>query len=154
MGYLFDCIDGNMARKFNMGSKYGMALDMVSDNITSVSLLLYIIYQRGMNIHIIGLIVVTYLLGICTGINDAISSHNATQSDNFYAKKLNEFKDESYFLADYYLLIIKSMYSNYKFLFPEYNKEKLKTWLKILKEFGPGNFTIFFTYVIYHNFKN
>jgi len=152
IGYLFDCIDGNMARKYNMGSKYGMALDMVSDNITNLSLILYIIYQKGINIYIIGIILFTYLLSICTGINEAISSHNVSKSDNFLAKKQNEFKNESYFISDLYLLIIKSVYYNYKFIFPEYNEEKLKVWLRMLKEFGPGNYAIFITYILYKNF--
>ena len=41
-GYLFDCIDGKLARRYNMGSDFGMALDLVSDNISHLILLLYI----------------------------------------------------------------------------------------------------------------
>jgi hypothetical protein len=43
IGYTLDCVDGNIARKYNMGSKYGMILDMVSDNIVTLSLLIYTI---------------------------------------------------------------------------------------------------------------
>ena len=38
IGYLLDCVDGKMARKYNMTSKYGMALDLVSDNVTNLAL--------------------------------------------------------------------------------------------------------------------
>jgi phosphatidylglycerophosphate synthase len=40
-GYIFDCVDGKMARKYNMGSKYGMALDLVSDNLSHFILIGY-----------------------------------------------------------------------------------------------------------------
>ena len=149
IGYTFDCVDGNMARKYNMGSKYGMALDMVSDNVVSISLLTYTIHQKGINLYIIGIIGLIYLLSISTGINEAIAIHKINNSDNFYAKKLKEFENDSYLLSDVYLLIIKSVYNNYRFLFPTYDEEKLNKWLKVLKEFGPGNCVIITIFVIY-----
>ena len=35
LGYLFDCMDGRMARKYNQGSTLGMILDLISDNLTN-----------------------------------------------------------------------------------------------------------------------
>jgi len=153
IGYLFDCIDGNMARKFNMGSKYGMALDMVSDNVVNIILAFYIIYNKGINVYIAGLLVASYLLGVCTGINEALSSYKTTKSDNFYAKKQKEFEHESYLIADIYLLIIKNIYNNYKILFPTYDENLLNSRLYLLKEFGPGNFAIGMIAMLYFTWK-
>jgi hypothetical protein len=33
------------------------------------------------------------------------------------------------------------------------DEEKLNKWLRVLKEFGPGNFIMVIIYVIYSNFK-
>ena len=34
LGYIFDCIDGRLARKYDLGSSEGAAMDLVSDVIT------------------------------------------------------------------------------------------------------------------------
>ena len=39
LGYFFDCIDGRMARKYNLGSTFGMVLDSSSDIVTNFLLL-------------------------------------------------------------------------------------------------------------------
>ena len=36
INYIFDCADGNMARKYNMESKLGDTLDKVTDSITHI----------------------------------------------------------------------------------------------------------------------
>ena len=153
IGYLFDCVDGNMARKYNMGSKYGMALDMVSDNVVNTALIIYILHQKGLNPSMAVVLILVYLLSISQGINEAVASYKTSKSDNFYAKKQKEFEGEDYLLADMYLSIIDGIYNNYKFLFPTYDEEKLNRWLRVLKEFGPGNFIMVIIYVIYSNFK-
>jgi phosphatidylglycerophosphate synthase len=153
IGYLLDCVDGNMARKYNMGSKYGMTLDMVSDVVLNIALILYIMHKKGLNSYVIALIVLSYMANTYCGINEALITHNTTQTDNFYAKKEKEFENEHYLLADMYLLIMKGIYNNYKFIFPTYNEEKLNKLIRILKEFGPGNFITVVIYVIYSNFK-
>jgi hypothetical protein len=153
VGYLFDCVDGNMARKYNMGSKYGMTLDLVSDVFVLSSILLYILYDKGFNWQVSGIIIIGYLAGICCGINDAITLYNTSKTDNFYAQKQEELKNESYLLADLYLYIMKGEYNNYKLLFPTYDHNTLHKWIRILKEFGPGNAMCIFAYLVYNLYK-
>jgi|TARA_B110000261_G_scaffold1530_1_gene1552 phosphatidylglycerophosphate synthase len=42
IGYLFDCMDGNYARTYNMTSKFGSIYDPVSDHIKSIFLIICI----------------------------------------------------------------------------------------------------------------
>jgi hypothetical protein len=154
MGYLFDCIDGNMARKYKIGSKYGMTLDLVSDSIILSGILLYILYDKGIKWQIILIIILGYLSMIWGGINDAISSYNTYKTDDFYAKKQEELKGESYLLADMYLFQMKNVYNNYKLLFPTYDYDKLYKWITVIKEFGGGgNAICIFSYLMYNLYK-
>lgn len=149
-GYLFDCVDGRMARKYNMGSKYGMALDLVSDNISNLTLFSYLIYTRGFNHwYIYVLAAMTYMMGISYGLNEAITSYKASGSDNFYERKIAELKDETHPIFNLYLIITKMSYSSYRSFFPEYNEEKINKWLSTLKHFGPGNYCLFVAYILY-----
>jgi hypothetical protein len=154
IGYLFDCVDGNMARKYNMGSNYGMALDLILDAIISIIIVCYIFYEKGARWQIIVFIIMGYLIYVWNSINEAIASYNTSKSDNFYAKKQAEFKNESYLLADLYLYNIKNQYDNYKLLFPTYDHDKLHKLITIFKEiFGPGNAMCIFTYLMYNLYK-
>ena len=46
LNYIFDCIDGKMARKYNMGSLFGMQYDAVSDIIGTLFLIMIIIFKN------------------------------------------------------------------------------------------------------------
>ena len=46
VGYYFDCADGNMARKYNMTSKFGDMYDHISD-ISKFLVTIYIIYKTA-----------------------------------------------------------------------------------------------------------
>lgn len=151
LGYLMDCVDGKMARKYNMGSKLGMALDLVSDNFTNAAVIAYITTTHGYLHWYTPLIVfMSYMIGLSYGLNEAISSFEATGNDDFYERRLNELDTESGLIYDLYLLITHGSYSIYKYYFPVYNKEKIEWWLQILKHFGPGNFNIFIIFIIYN----
>ena len=81
-GYILDCVDGKMARKYLMGSDYGMVLDCTSDNISNLCLLAYLICSRKINlkfaIQLSSIFIFIYLLSITHGLNEAISSYEAT----------------------------------------------------------------------------
>ena len=86
LGYLLDCVDGRMARKYNMSSQYGMMIDLVSDNITNLALFSFFIYKHGyLNWFTPLLIFMTYMLGLSYGINEAVASYKATGNDNFFS---------------------------------------------------------------------
>jgi hypothetical protein len=149
-GYILDCVDGRLARKYSMGSDVGMALDCTSDNVSNALLFTYIIFNRPMNwvtggsLSVIALM--SFLLSLSYGLNEAISSMNETGNDNFYEKRVKQLEGKGCGyekgLFSLFLLITKSSYQTYKLFFPEYNKEKIFKWLKILKHFGPGNYCL------------
>lgn len=149
-GYTLDCVDGRMARKYSMGSNIGMALDCTSDNVSNTLLFLYILITRPMNwVTGTSLSVITlmsFLLSLSYGINEAISSKKETGNDNFYERRLKQLYGRSCCyekgLFNIFLFITKSSYQTYKLFFPEYNEEKIFKWLKILKHFGPGNYCL------------
>ena len=84
-GYILDCIDGRMARKYKMGSNIGMALDCTSDNVSNFVLFMYILlyrpdrkYKKLLLIILAGL---SFILSLSYGLNEAIASHKKTKSD-------------------------------------------------------------------------
>jgi len=82
-GYLLDCVDGRMARKYNLGSDIGMALDCVSDNISNLVLFIYILSTRPYNqqtiIFICILFFMSSMLSLSYGLNEAISAYESAQ---------------------------------------------------------------------------
>lgn len=83
----------------------------------------------------------SFLLALSIGLNEANSSINATNNDNFYLKKVIQLKDEckglTGVLYKLYLFINESSYKTYKMFFPLYDQEKIFKWLQVLKHFGP-----------------
>lgn len=143
IGYTLDCVDGRMARKYDMGTKYGMALDLVSDNVSNFALVSFMIRRYGFsNSYLIILSIMTYMISLSYGLNEAIASHKALSNDNFYERRLEELKNEKGILFDLFLFITKMSYNTYRVFFKEYDEDKINNWLKILKHFGPGNYCI------------
>lgn len=161
MGYLLDCVDGKLARKYSMGSNIGMALDMVSDNISNLALFLFIIYNKqlcGTNLVLIILIgFFSFMLSISYGLNEAIASYEVTGSDNFYERRVTQLKEpkknadlNEVLLYDLFLKINQATYKTYKSIFPVYNKNQIDNWLTVLKHFGPGNYCLFISFILYY----
>jgi hypothetical protein len=149
IGYLLDCVDDKMARKYDMTSNFGMALDLVSNNVSNAVLLSFLIQKYGFENHyILLLIFMSYMITISYGLNEAIDSYKKTGSDNFLEKKQKELENEKDILYDLYLLIIKICYQSYKIFFPTYDQKKIFDWLEILKHFGPGNYCLLFSAVL------
>ena len=149
LGYLLDCVDGKIARKYNMGSKLGMALDLVSDNFTNIALIAYITSTKGyFTWYTPVLIFMTYMIGLSYGLNEAIACYKANKNDNFYERRLDELKTESGLIYDLFLLITNGSYNIYKICFPTYDEKRIEKWLAILKHFGPGNFCIAMIFII------
>jgi phosphatidylglycerophosphate synthase len=157
-GYLLDCVDGRMARKYNLGSNIGMALDCVSDNISNFILFIYILSTRPYNQQTIVFMAILFfisgMLSLSYGLNEAVSAYEASKnseciSDNFYKRRVNQLKDTELtntwyetILYSIFLLINKLSYTSYRSYFPEYDKQKIYKKLKTLKHFGPGNYCI------------
>jgi len=150
-GYILDCVDGRMARKYSMGSDVGMALDATSDTVSNIALFAYLIYTNKMNVELfIVLIVFSVLISLAYGLNEAISTHKLTGSDNFYKRRVDQLKDkkDNRLLYDMFLDVTNSSYKTYKSFFPEYDEEKIHYWLSTLKEFGPGTYCALVTVML------
>ena len=149
-GYILDCVDGRLARKYSLGSELGMVLDCTSDNISNFLLFSYILLTKPINkitlTFISIVIIMSYLLSLSYGINEAISSKKDINNDNFKERRENQFKNKEKGilspLYNLYLLITNISYLTYRRHFTEYNEEKISKWLKILKHFGPGNYCL------------
>ena len=148
-GYLLDCVDGKMARKYNLSSKYGMALDLVSNNISNFILIIYLISKFGItNNFILVIISMTYMLSMSYALNEAISSKKATGNDNFLLRRTNELKNKKDYIFTLFLHITKGSFNLYKSFFKEYNEELIFKWLPILKHFGPGNYCLLVSIIL------
>ena len=148
-GYILDSIDGKMARKYNMATKYGMALDLVSDNISNIALISYLINKYGIyNYNIIIILFMSFMISVSYGLNEAILCYKETGNDNFYSKRVVELKREKDLIFTLFLTITKMSYKSYKLFFPTYDEEKIYSWLKILKNFGPGNYCLVMCFIL------
>jgi hypothetical protein len=160
-GYILDCVDGKMARKHKITSDIGMALDSTSDVISNSALVGYLLITREYtetNIYIfIALGIMSFLLSLSYGLNEAIASYEATGSDDFYKRRLDQlFKNNLEELPIYkcrlyniFLSIQKVSYRTYRYIFPEYNVDAIDRWLSIIKHFGPGNYCAFVTILLF-----
>ena len=162
-GYTLDSVDGRMARKYNEGSEIGMALDLVSDNVSNFILFGYILLTRPYNkitiIILIIIMIMTYMVSLSYGLNEAISSYDASFGDNFYERRnihlkkyLNEESSTSTWyekiLYSAFLLITEQSYTIYHMYFPKYDKNKINNKLKVLKHFGPGNYCLIISIIL------
>ena len=158
LGYILDCVDGKMARRYNQGSSFGMVLDNTSDTLSNFVLLMYILYKYKLthnNVYLLFLLfIIIIIFSVSYSLNEAILSYNKNNDDNFYKYKYDElngkWKNKSEeLLFKYYLTYHESLYNSYRDIFPKYDENKIKKWLPILKEFGPGTFNFIAAYFIY-----
>jgi hypothetical protein len=131
-----------MARKYNMGSKLGAALDLTSD-VFVTSILMVTIYIKKKDklktVHYLAFAAVILGLSMCHGLTEGLANYDKYGHDNFYQSKMEEYKDETNVIFSFYLKIMNSSYKNYKFLIPQFDKHKINKYMEILKYFGPGS---------------
>ena len=168
LGYLFDSMDGRMARKYNQGSIFGMIFDLVSDNITNLPLILVFLCKiiESLNkpncgsykkiLIFVFIVLFGFILTVQYGINEAIDSYTKHKDDNFYKYKVELMKKHKYdntFLGKLFLLITKQSYNSYRMTYPNPLNEKTIKLIKerqlSIKEFGPGNYNIFILIAMY-----
>ena len=156
IGFLFDCMDGRMARKYNQGSIYGMMLDMVCDISKVILLILVIIYKLlkkkeffKLILFLVLFVIINFFAVTVIAMNDAILSYEKYNNDNFYLNKKKEIINSNLYnknISKIYLLFFKNNYKNYRTIFPnELNQKNIENFEKTIykyKEFGGGN-TIF-----------
>jgi hypothetical protein len=157
IGFMFDCMDGQMARKYNQSSTYGMILDNVCDMIKIILLIPIIIYKLIKKNKIKKLLIILFLLLLFnfffiknSYLNYAILSYQKYNNDNFYFTKEIEIKNsnlENKIISKLYLNKLNSNYKIYRKNFPnKLNDNTIQHFEETIykyKEFGPGNFIIF-----------
>jgi phosphatidylglycerophosphate synthase len=162
LSYLADCMDGRMARKYNMGSEIGMCLDFTSDILSNSLLILYFAHdtfkstQNSFPKLIIFLLIssLIYLLSLSFSFNEALACKNKNNHFNFYQEKVNSIKNNNA-LTKLYLNLYHKTWITFNSIYPSPNKSKLEKILINIKEFNSGNFIIFICFIMYlWNFLN
>jgi len=123
---LLDCCDGDMARTYNMGSKFGMYYDFVSDIVIN-GIYMYIIfknlYAKKMNKHIFFFFILLILCAVDSGCKSIYKNKNVKNDGPLHIlKKLCPIKIN--------------------------NKENLKKIINYTKFFGYGAIILYITYLI------
>lgn len=121
LNYFFDCVDGYMARKYDMITKVGDYFDHITDTI-SYWLLIFLFYKKRRYKEIIIIIIVTYSM-----VNFM-----------YLQEKIYDKKDESETLN---MNLINHILIN---------QEKEEN-IKYLRLFSPGTLALIVTYMIYNS---
>ena len=149
LGYLLDCMDGMMARKYNMGSNFGMTYDLVTDTISNALILQLMFTKKNIPPNIKAMIAVMLIfLMLLNSFNEAHCAFEKTGNDNFYKIKKNQLKENTGFLKEIYLKIEESNYDIYKKIIPVYDEKKVLAYVKYFKMCGPGNFCLMMIYIM------
>jgi phosphatidylglycerophosphate synthase len=151
-GYLFDSMDGRMARKYNETSLLGEAWDSVADTLSTIIVIIALVVSvkgKITSIQVILLVVFIILMNIWSYTQESWSILNKTGQYNMVNYKTDKFKDEKGIISWLYIQINKGA-MNIDYIFNkmdgfERNKEFL---LGIMPLIGCGNLMIFFCYII------
>ena len=149
LGYLLDCMDGMMARKYNMGSNFGMTYDLVTDTVSNALILHLMFTKEDIPTNVKAMIVVMLIfLMLLNSFNEAHCAFQKTGNDNFYEQKKKQLSENTGILKDLYLQIEESNYDIYKKIMPVYDEKKVLGYVKYFKMFGPGNFCLMMIYLM------
>jgi hypothetical protein len=151
-GYMFDSMDGRMARKYKESSLFGEAWDSVADTISTIIVIIALVLSvkgKVKTIQVILLVAFIILINIWSYTQESWSILNKTGQYNIVNYKNYRFKDERGFIQWLYIQINKGA-MNIDFIFNmiggfEKNKKFL---LGIMPLIGCGNLMIFFCYII------
>jgi phosphatidylglycerophosphate synthase len=152
IGYFFDCIDGKLARKQKSTSDFGMIFDQLSDMFIFLLLIVALFKKYNFIPPITPLVIImmmSYMLSLSFGLNDAMSNYAKYGNDNYYDTKFKKLEKKS-LIYQAYLYTTKCNYNLYKNIMNEYSEDKANVLLKVLKEFGPGTFVIIISCLLYN----
>jgi len=142
LGYIFDSIDGRLARNYNMYSRFGEQFDMISDVFANFALILTMlyVYKKCVNLVLIPFILISlYLISSWQGHVEALNNYRKFNNDDFLKTKQEKFDDDS-LINVIYLFLVWITYFQYKKEIGKFNEKNICDDLQILKYFGPGNF--------------
>lgn len=95
IGYIFDCMDGHMARRYNMVTKSGDLYDHITDYIIGAGIIyiLTIKYRSTINIiHIVIFVTLLLLMQVHIGCQQKYYTENKKKNDNVI-ESLNMFSE-------------------------------------------------------------
>lgn len=171
LGYLFDCIDGRMARKYEMTSIYGVMIDQVTDIVSNFFIFTILVVKEiymsksllKKFFKIISIINLTNNLTINFSINEALDSMKKTDHDNFYQNNINKiirFNGDSEYpiLFKIYKKINTYIYFSYRKFFENNYNELFDDRLNFLLDkknfydiFCPGNYCLNMCIFLYYS---
>lgn len=151
VGYIFDCVDGRLARKYNMCSNFGMMYDFNSDMIAHFILFLVLLTKNGFYFsHVFLLFIIIQPGNMWYGLVQAINAVSKHHNDNFYEHLQVQLKNEKpEWFVKMFLMFHKSAYDNYKLLLSTYDDKKAHEYMKILQYLGPGTPVMFITLILF-----
>lgn len=127
--YLFNCIHGKILKKNNTTYNYDMALNFVFNNISNVILLVYLINKFGLiNKYVLIIIFMSCIVSINNGL--------------LLQKTIDRRIHKKDYIFTLFLYITKLINRLHKLFFKEYNN------YPILKEFGPGNYSLLVSIIL------
>jgi phosphatidylglycerophosphate synthase len=154
LGYLMDCVDGKLARKYNMQSKFGMVYDFNSDMLVHSLLYLVALYKYGLYFSMVmvpiglGVVANTYY-----GLVKAIECVNKHNHDKFMIVVLDDVKEvEPKWFAQIFVQFHVSAYNCYASLMHGYEEPQMRDKLmEYFKYFGPGSYAMVITLMLFFN---
>lgn len=135
--YVLDCVDGQVARKYNQCSFFGAVYDWNKDHIVGlIFLITFLLKSDYYAVFTILVLIFPMLLHI--GTLDAVSNFEKTKS--FEINYLE--KNKSGLFYKYYFFSKKICYNCFYYFFYKIKNDKIFRSINFIKYFGTGIFTI------------
>jgi hypothetical protein len=143
VAYIFDSIDEKSSDKFEERTVFSFITNLILGTI--------LIYKYELNNYYKVIILILMIMLILNyGLEEAIICNMINGNDNFLLRRQKEIGDSDNLIDKIFLAITNISYIFYKTIFPTFNKNKINKLSPIIKEFGPGNFTLAMTFIIFN----
>jgi hypothetical protein len=141
--YIFDCIDEKSSDRFHERMVFSFVTNLIIGGM--------LIHKYGFtDYHGIIILVLIIMLILNFGLEEAIISNSINGNDNFLLRRQKEIGNSTNIIDKLFLVLTNISYVFYRSIFPNFNKDKISNWSKVIKEFGPGNFTLAMLYIIFN----
>lgn len=143
IAYIFDCVDEKSSDKFHERMVFSFLTNLIIGGM--------LIHKYGFNDYhgmIVSLLIIMSILNF--GLEEAIISNSINGNDNFLLRRQKEIGNSTNINDKLFLVLTNISYVFYRSIFPTYNQNKISSWSKVIKEFGPGNFTLGMLYIIFN----
>ena len=144
VGYICDCVDGKLARKYDMCSKFGMMYDFNSDMLVHTPILLAICIRNQFYFSQVAFLLGSVVVAnIYYGLVRAIYCHKKKGTDDFYSQLKEELKDEKpQWFVSLFMMFHWSAFDSYRSLMHAYDDRRAHQYMRVLKYYGPGSFAV------------